>query len=57
MNILLEKLKINFRAILPIVLFVLLLHFTIAPIESYLLLRLIIGSVFILIGLSIFCSE
>ncbi len=39
---------------LPIVLFVVILHFTIIPLPTYLFLRFLIGAAFIIVGLSIF---
>ena len=41
-------------SVLPVSLIVILLNFTIAPIGSYLLWKFIIGSVFIIMGLTIF---
>ncbi len=53
MNILVEKLREVLYAVLPVTVIVLLLHFTIAPLENYLLMT--IGAVLIVIGL-IICS-
>lgn len=54
LNVLLEKFKEVLSSILPITIIVLILNFTIAPLETPLILRFLIGSVFILLGLSIF---
>ncbi|HEY8444020.1 MAG TPA: DUF1538 domain-containing protein [Clostridia bacterium] len=55
MNILYTKFKEVLFSVLPIIGLVLLLNFTtICPIETKLLIRFIIGSVFILIGLTLF---
>ena len=43
-------------AVLPITIIVLILHFTIIPIERPLLLRFLIGAALIIIGLSIFLA-
>lgn len=54
MNVLVEKLKEVLFAVLPITALVLILNFTLAPLDSSLLIRFIIGAVFIIIGLTIF---
>ncbi len=54
MTVLFNKFKENFFAVGPIVLIVLILHFTISPISTPLLVKFIIGSVFVVLGLSIF---
>jgi len=54
LSVLYEKLKEALSAVLPVTLIVLILNFTIAPVEGHLLLRFIIGAVFIIIGLTIF---
>ncbi|KUO73550.1 MAG: hypothetical protein APF77_23435 [Clostridia bacterium BRH_c25] len=54
MIVLIEKLKEVLYAVLPITVIVLLLNFTIAPIEAYLLYRFLIGALFIISGLSMF---
>jgi hypothetical protein len=54
LNALLSKLKEVSFSILPIVLIVLILNFTLVPLESLLLLRFLIGAGFITIGLTIF---
>lgn len=54
MNVLVSKLKEVLYAVLPITAIVLVLHFTLAPLELPLLLRFLIGVVMIVIGLSVF---
>lgn len=54
MNILVEKLKEILFSVLPITIIVLILHFTLAPLETPQLIRFILGAVLIIIGLSIF---
>ncbi|HHT11037.1 MAG TPA: DUF1538 domain-containing protein [Atribacter sp.] len=54
MNVLNEKLKEVFVSVFPITIIVFILHFTIAPVELYQLLRFIIGAVLIFFGLSVF---
>lgn len=54
MNVLFEKLKEVLYAVLPITFIVLILHFTLAPLDSMLIYRFLIGVVFIVVGLSIF---
>ncbi len=54
MNILVEKLREVLYAVLPVTVIVLLLHFTIAPLENHLLMRFAIGAVLIVIGLAVF---
>ncbi len=54
MDILIEKLKDVTRAVLPISIIVLILNFTIAPIGIDLMLRFLIGSIFLIVGLGIF---
>lgn len=56
MNILVDKLKEVLFAVLPITGIVLLLHFTITPLDTSMLIRLLVGALFIIIGLSIFLS-
>lgn len=51
---LISKLKEVLYSVLPIMVIVLILNFTIAPLESALLLRFFIGAALIIIGLSIF---
>lgn len=54
MNRLTVKLKETIRSILPIVVFVLLLHFTLTPIETTILIQFLIGAVFVIVGLTVF---
>ncbi|MGE5678021.1 MAG: DUF1538 domain-containing protein [Pseudomonadota bacterium] len=54
MNVLYEKLKEVFYAVMPITIIVLILNFTITPIGSSLLGRFILGAIFVIIGLAIF---
>ena len=54
MNVLTEKFKEVFFAVLPITVIVLVLHFTITPLETHLLYRFLLGAVSIILGLSIF---
>ncbi|MBU5455089.1 DUF1538 domain-containing protein [Caproiciproducens sp. MSJ-32] len=56
MNLVTEKLKEVLLSVLPITLIVLILNFTITPVEKPLLLRFLIGAVFVIIGLSIFLA-
>ena len=54
MNILVEKIREVFVSVFPITVIVLILHFTIAPVELYQLFRFIIGAFLIFFGLSVF---
>ena len=54
MNVLLEKSRDVISAVVPIVVIVLALNFTITPLESHLLLRFLLGSAAVIIGLSVF---
>ncbi|KPU42329.1 hypothetical protein OXPF_41140 [Oxobacter pfennigii] len=54
MNVLINKFKEVVLAVLPITLIVLVLNFTVAPLEIHLILRFITGAILIIIGLSIF---
>jgi hypothetical protein len=54
LNVLLEKLRDVLSAVLPITLIVLALNFTITPLEGHLLLRFLVGSVAVILGLSVF---
>lgn len=49
-----EKLKEVIMAVLPITLIVLILHFTLTPMDITFILQFLIGAVFIIIGLAIF---
>ncbi len=54
MRILLHKFKDSALSVIPIVILVLILNFTISPIETEQLIRFLIGALFIILGLSIF---
>ncbi|MGI6086038.1 MAG: DUF1538 domain-containing protein, partial [Acetivibrionales bacterium] len=54
MSLLFEKTKGVIRTLLPVVILVLLLCFTIVDVETDVLIRFIVGSIMLLIGLSVF---
>ena len=54
MNLLTEKIKEVSLSVLPITLIVIILNFTLTPLETSMLVRFIIGALFVVIGLSIF---
>ena len=54
MNPLTEKAKEVVQSVLPIVLLVLFMHFTFVPLGSDLLIRFLMGSLFVIIGLTLF---
>ncbi len=54
MSVLYEKLKEVLSAVLPITIIVLILNFTITPLETHQLFRFLLGAIFIIIGLTIF---
>ncbi len=54
MNLFFEKLREVIRTLLPVVILVLLLCFTVVNVETDVFLRFVIGSIMLLIGLSIF---
>jgi hypothetical protein len=54
LNILVIKFKEVLSSVLPIAAFVVILHFTLVPLPTYLFIRFLIGAVFIIVGLSIF---
>lgn len=54
MNIIAQKVKDVFFSVLPIIIIVLILHFTVSPIETAMLFRFLLGSFFVMIGLVIF---
>lgn len=54
MSVLYEKLKEVLSAVLPVTIIVLILNFSITPLETHVLLRFIIGAIIIIIGLTIF---
>lgn len=54
MNIIFSKLKEVIYSVLPITVLVLILNFTLTPIDTPLMIKFLIGAVFIIIGLTIF---
>ena len=54
LNVLISKLKEVLYAVLPITVIVLILNFTLTPLDPILIIRFIIGAILITIGLSIF---
>ncbi|NCU27476.1 DUF1538 domain-containing protein, partial [Candidatus Nomurabacteria bacterium] len=54
MKVLLEKIKEVLFAVLPVTIIVLLMHFTIVPLENIVIFRFLIGALFIVVGLSVF---
>ena len=54
MNAIISKAKEVFLSVAPITALVLILHFTITPMDANVIIRFIIGSVFVMIGLIIF---
>lgn len=54
MNILYEKLREMLFAVAPVTLIMLILHFTVAPIENYLIAKFLIGGLFVIVGLALF---
>jgi hypothetical protein len=54
LNILLERLKENVSAVIPIVVIVLILNFTLVPLETLTILRFLVGAVLLILGLSLF---
>ncbi|WP_102347520.1 DUF1538 domain-containing protein [Bacillus sp. Marseille-P3661] len=54
MNVLVSKFKEVLYAVMPITVIVLLLNFTLSPLDPSLLIRFIIGAVLIIVGLAIF---
>lgn len=54
MSVFSEKIKEVLFAVLPIALIVIILNFTIAPVEFYLVVRFLIGALLIILGLSVF---
>ena len=51
---LLYKLKDSFMSVFPIFILVLILHFTIAPLEEGMMIPFLIGTVFLMLGMSLF---
>ncbi len=56
LNLLMEKFKEVVLSVLPITVIVLILHFTITPLEPYQLVRFLIGLIFVIVGLAIFLA-
>lgn len=54
LNILLEKIKEVLLSVLPITILVVILKFTLVPIDNQMLARFLVGAVFIVMGLGIF---
>lgn len=54
LNVFTEKLKEVLLSVIPIIIIVMLLNFTLTPLETPLLLRFGIGSIFIILGLAVF---
>ncbi len=54
LDIILSKLKEVFFSVLPITILVVLLNFTISPIETSLIIKFLIGTIFVIVGLTIF---
>ena len=54
LNVLLHKLREVVVAVIPITLIVVLLHFTLTPLDPLVLYRFLVGALFIVVGLSIF---
>lgn len=54
LNVIISKFKEVLFSVLPITIIVLMLNFTISPIETVLVIRFLIGSLFVVFGLTIF---
>lgn len=54
MNILYEKVREMLFAVAPVTFIMLVLHFTVAPIENYLIAKFLIGGLLVIIGLALF---
>ena len=54
LNVIVSKLKEVLFSVLPITVIVLILNFTLTPIDTPLLIKFVIGAFFIVIGLTIF---
>jgi len=54
LNVILDKLKEVLHTVLPITAIVLILHFTLTPLETHLILKFLVGTLLIIIGLSVF---
>ena len=55
MDILLKQLRDVSLSVLPITILVIILNFTIIPVESQMFIRFLIGAFLVIIGLGIFC--
>lgn len=56
MSVLFAKFKEVLASVMPITVIVLILHFTVTPLDSPVFIRFLIGALFIIIGLTIFLS-
>jgi hypothetical protein len=54
LNVIVSKFKEVLFSVLPITVMVLILNFTISPMETPLIIRFLIGSLFVVLGLTIF---
>lgn len=54
LNVIVSKFKEVLFSVLPITVLVLILNFTVSPIDTTLIIRFLIGSLFVVIGLTIF---
>lgn len=54
LNVIVSKFKEVLFSVLPITLLVLVLNFTVSPIDTTLIIRFLIGSLFVVLGLTIF---
>ena len=54
LNVLLEKLREVLISVLPITVIVLILNFTLTPMSGSMIIRFLIGSAFIIVGLAVF---
>ena len=56
MNVLMSKFKEVLYSVIPITVIVLILHFSLTPMETTMILRFLVGAVIIIIGLTIFLA-
>ncbi|WP_058485582.1 DUF1538 domain-containing protein [Defluviitalea phaphyphila] len=54
MNVIVSRVKEVFLSVVPIILLVLILNFTISPMDTTLIIRFLIGALFVILGLTIF---
>lgn len=54
MNVIVSKLKEVFLSVIPIIVIVLILNFTLVPMNSFILIRFMIGALFVILGLTVF---